>query len=75
VTSGTLPYPTIAVRPTTTATQAPVLGPSHFRGVAIAAGDLLGITAIVWCIPPVIVAVATPLVLSLRLLMWLATLL
>jgi hypothetical protein len=74
VTSGTLPYPPIAVRPTTTVTQPSALGRGHFHGVAIVVGDVLGITAILCCIPFVIVAVAMPLVLSIRLLIWLAAL-
>jgi hypothetical protein len=75
VTSGTLPYPPIAVPPPTTITQPSSLAPGPFRAVANAIGDLLGITVIVLCVPFVILAVAMPLVLFIRLLMWLAALL
>lgn len=75
MTSGTLPYPPIAVRPPTTITQPSSLAPGPFRAVANAIGDLLGITVIVLCVPFVILAVAMPVVLLIRLLMWLAALL
>jgi hypothetical protein len=65
----------LVVRPTTTVVQAPSVVPDPFRRVARVIGDLLGATAIALCIPFVIIAVAMPLVLCIRLLMWLAALL
>lgn len=75
MTSGTLPYTPIAARPTTAVTHAPLLAPGPFRAVAIVIDDVLGMTAIVLCIPFVILAAAMPLVLCIHLLMWLAALL
>ena len=75
MTSATIHGRPSVIRPTTTVVQAPLLVPGPFRRVASVIGDLLGATAIVLCIPFVILAVAMPLVLGIRLLMWLAALL
>lgn len=70
MTSATLPFRPLAHRSTATVAQ-PLLVPGPFRRAAIVVGDLLGVTAIVLCIPFVVLAVATPVVLSVGLLMWL----
>jgi len=49
--------------------------PGPFRRTAIVAGDLLGAMALVLCIPFVILAIGTPIVLTVRLVLWLARLL
>ena len=70
MTSATLPFRPLARRSTASVAQ-PLLVPGPFRRAAIVVGDLLGVTAIVLCIPFVVLAVATPVVLSVGLLMWL----
>ena len=74
MTSATLPRRPLALRPTATVTQPPLV-PGALRGAAVVVGDLLGVAAIVLCIPFVVLAVATPLVLCVGLLMWLTGLL
>lgn len=49
--------------------------PGRFRRAAAVVGDMLGAVAVVLCIPVVILAIGTPIVLSLRLLLWAAGLL
>lgn len=70
MTSATLPFRPLALRSTASVAQ-PLLVPGPFRRAAIVVGDLLGVTAIVLCIPFVVLAVATPVVLCVGLLMWL----
>jgi hypothetical protein len=70
VTSATLPFRPLARRATASVAQ-PLLVPGPFRRAAIVVRDLLGVTAIVLCIPFVVLAVATPVVLCVGLLMWL----
>lgn len=70
MTSATLPFRPLPLRSTASVAQ-PLLVPGPFRRAAIVVGDLLGVTAIVLCIPFVVLAVATPVVLCVGLLMWL----
>ena len=44
--------------------------PGLLRRAAVVAGDVMGIVAIVLCIPFVILAIGTPIALCLRLLLW-----
>ena len=53
----------------------PLVVPGPFRRAAVVVGDLLGAIAIVLCIPFVILAIGMPIVLSVRLLLWLGRLL
>jgi hypothetical protein len=64
-----------AARVTTFAHAGPPAVAGRFRRAAVVAGDLLGIIAIVLCIPFVILAVTVPIVFGVGLLMWLAGLL
>jgi hypothetical protein len=72
----------IASRGAGQATLAPTFDPSPgltvpgpFRRAAGAAGDLLGVVAIVLCIPFVILAIGIPIAVCLRLLLWIGGLL
>jgi hypothetical protein len=61
---------------TTRFTQARPLGVrGRLRYAAVVVGDLLGLAAIVLCIPLVILAIGTPIALGLRLLLWITGLL
>jgi len=53
----------------------PRVVPGPFRRAAVVVGDLLGVMAIVLCIPFVILALGMPIVLGVRLLLWLGGLL
>lgn len=56
--------------------QAPPLAvPGPFRRAAGVVGELLGAAGIVLCIPLAILAIGTPIVLGVRLLLWMAALL
>jgi hypothetical protein len=60
----------------TTFDRAPALTvPGPFRRAAVVAGDLLGIAAMVLCIPFVILAIGIPIALCVRLLLWIGGLL
>lgn len=48
--------------------------PGVLRNAAAVAGDLLALVAIAFCIPFVILAIAVPIVLCVRLLFWLGAL-
>ena len=50
----------------------PLIVPGLVRRAAIVIGDLLALAGIVLCIPVVILAIGTPLVLCVRLLLWIA---
>ena len=49
--------------------------PGLLRRAAVVAGDLMGLVAIAFCIPFVILAITTPIALFLRLLLWIGGLL
>ena len=60
----------------TTFDQAPPLGlPGAFRRAAAVVGDLLGAVAVALCIPFVILAIGIPIVLCVRLVLWVGGLL
>ena len=60
----------------TTFDQVPALTvPGPFRRAAVVVGDLLGAMAIVLCIPFAILAIGIPIVLCVRLLLWIGGLL
>jgi hypothetical protein len=62
---------TLASLSLATSNQAPPLVvPGPFRRAAVVVGDVLGALAIVLCIPFVILAIAIPIVLGVRLLLW-----
>ena len=48
----------------------PVVVPGRLRRAVVVVGDLLGLAAIALCIPFVIIAIGTPIALSIRLLLW-----
>ena len=50
----------------------PFVVPGSSQQAVVVAGDLLGIMAIIVCIPVVILAIAAPIVLCVRALLWLA---
>ena len=49
--------------------------PGPLRRAAEVAGDLMGVVAVVFCIPLVILAIGTPIALFLQLLLWIGGLL
>lgn len=53
----------------------PFVVPGPFRRAAVVVGDLLGAVGIVLCIPFVILAIGIPIVLCVRLLLWIGGLL
>jgi hypothetical protein len=53
----------------------PLVVPGLFRRAAAVAGDLVGVVALVLCIPFVILAIGIPIALCLRLLLWIGGLL
>jgi hypothetical protein len=53
----------------------PFVVPGPLRRAAALVGDLMGVVALVLCLPFVILAIGTPTALSLRLLLWVAGLL
>ena len=60
----------------TTFGEAPALSvPGPLRRAAVIVGDLLGAMAIILCIPFVILAIGIPVVLCVRLLLWIGGLL
>jgi hypothetical protein len=54
---------------------APLFLARPLRHAAVLVGDLMGAVAVVLCVPFVILAVGTPIVLCVRLLLWLGGLL
>ena len=50
----------------------PLIVPGLLRRVAMVVGDLLAAVGIVLCIPFVILAIGTPIALSVRFLLWIA---
>jgi hypothetical protein len=75
--AGRLTEATLATAPlAATFESAPALMvPDPFQRAAVLIGDLLGATAIVLCIPFVILAIGIPIALCLRLLLWIGGLL
>ena len=75
--SGQLGEATLPMTPVaTTFGQAPALSvPGPLQRAAVVVGDLLGAAAIVLCIPFVILAIAVPIALCVRLLLWIGALL
>lgn len=67
--------PTRAASTTTFNQARPLFVPGPLRRAAAVVGDLTGAVVIVLCIPFVILAIGTPIALSLRLLLWLGGLL
>ena len=60
----------------TTFGEAPPLSvPGSLRRAAVVVGDVLGVVAIVLCIPFVILAIGIPIALCVRLLLWIGRLL
>lgn len=53
----------------------PLVVPGQLWRAVVVAGDLLGAVAIVLCLPLVIMAIATPIALCVRLLLWIGELL
>jgi len=66
---------TRAAAATTSHQARPLVVPGPLRRAAVLVGDLLGAVAIVLCVPFAILAVGTPIVLSVRLLLWIGGLL
>ena len=50
----------------------PLVVPGAFQQAVVVVGDVVGLMAIIVCIPVVILAIATPIVLCVRLLLWVA---
>jgi hypothetical protein len=63
---------TRAALATTFVRARPLIVPGLVRRAAIVIGDLLALAGIGLCVPVVILAIGTPLVLCVRLLLWIA---
>jgi hypothetical protein len=50
----------------------PLIAPGLLRRGALVVGDIVGVVAIVLCIPFVILAIGMPIVLAVRFLLWIA---
>lgn len=53
-----------------TFTEAPLFLARPLRRAAVLVGDLMGVVAVVLCVPFVILAIGTPIALCVRLLLW-----
>ena len=64
--------PTSGARSATRGPGLVVPAPGFLRRALVAIGDLLGLLAIISCIPVVILAIGTPIALFIRFLLWVA---
>jgi hypothetical protein len=62
--------PRSVARPATLSPALVVETPGWLRRAVMAIGDLLGLAAIIACVPIVILAIGTPIALFVRLLLW-----